>query len=111
MILKIYIDEQTYSIEVPQYVIEEGDDFFATIDRDLDNGYQMSREWVQDPGTVHRCQIVADRLLTAFHTQNEKTSVMMAGYILARMPDVIGVRMDTHGDMREHELITAPHGA
>ena len=65
MILKVYVDEQTYPIEVPKYIVDEGDDFFAMIDKDLDKGYQMSRTWVQDPTLVDRCQIVADRLLTA----------------------------------------------
>ena len=82
MILKVYVGEQTYPIEVPRYIIEDGDDFFAVIDRDLDTGYQMSRKWVQEPTIIHRCQIVADRILTALHSENEKLAVMMAGYIL-----------------------------
>ena len=110
MILKVYVDEQTYPIDVPRYVIDGASDFFAMIDRDLDNGHQMSREWVQELTVIHRCQVAADRLLTALHTQNEKSGVMMAGYILAKMPGVIGVRMDTQGDMLEHELIMGPHG-
>src|SRR3972149_4574722 len=108
MILKVYVDEQTYPIDVPRYVIDDASDFFAMIDRDLDNGHQMSREWVQELTVIHRCQVAADRLLTALHTQNEKSGVMMAGYILAKMPGVIGVRMDTQGDMLEHELIMGP---
>jgi len=110
MILKVYVGEQTYPIKVPQYIVDEGDDFFAMIDRDLDKGCQMSREWVPVPSIVDRCQIVADRLLTALHTENEKSSVMMAGYILAKMPNIVGIRMDVQGDMREHELIVGPHG-
>ena len=108
MILKVYIGEQTFPVKVPRYVIDEGDEFFGMIDRDLDNGYQMSREWVQNPDIIDRCQIVADRLLTALHNENEKSSVMMAGYIMARMPGVVGVRMDTQGNMREHEFIMGP---
>ena len=109
MILKVYIDEQTFPIEVPQYVLDEGDEFYAMIDRDMDGGFQMSRTWIEQPSIVHRCQIVADRILTALHSENQKTAVMMAGYILARMPNVVGIQMDTTGDMLEHELIVGPH--
>ena len=105
MILNVFVDEQTYRIEVPQFVTDEGDEFFARLDRDMDNGYQMSRTWVENPDPVNRCQIVADKLLTALETDNEKLGMMMAGYILARLPKVTGIRMNTEGDMLEHELI------
>lgn len=108
MILKVYIGEQTFPVEVPKYVVDEAEDYFAMIDRDLDGGFQMSRHWVQKPSITERCQIVADRLLTAIHADNEKTGIMMAAYILARMPGVTGIRMDLEGDMREHELIMGP---
>ena len=109
MILSVYVGDQTFPIEVPKLVLDEGDDFFSMIDRDLENGYQVSRTWIQKPTIVHRCQIAADRLLTALHTENQKTAIMLAGYILTRMPNVVGVRMDTTGDMLEHELIFGPH--
>jgi hypothetical protein len=105
MILNVFVDEQTYRIEVPQFVIDEGDEFFARLDRDMDKGYQMSRTWVENPDPVNRCQIVADKLLTALETDNEKLGMMMAGYILTRLPQVTGIRMNTEGDMLEHELI------
>ena len=105
MILSVFVAEQTYNIEVPQFVIDEGDEFFAMLDRDMDKGYQMSRTWVENPDRVNRCQIVADRLLTALETDNQRLGMMMAGYILTRVPNVTGVRMNTEGDMLEHELI------
>ena len=105
MILNIFIDEQTFRVEVPRIVIEEGEDFFSMLDRDMDKGYQMSRTWVEKPDLVNRCQIAADKLLTALQTENEKLGTMMAGYILNRMPNVTSIRMNTEGDMLEHELI------
>jgi len=107
MILNVFVAEQTYRVEVPQFVFDEGDEFFAMLDRDMDKGYQMSRTWVENPDRVNRCQIVADRLLTALETDNQRLGMMMAGYILTRVPNVTGVRMNTEGDMLEHELILA----
>ena len=38
----------------------------------MDKGWQMSRFWVEKPDLYQRCQIVADRILGAFHTENQK---------------------------------------
>ncbi len=37
MILRVYVGDQTFPIEVPKLVLDEGDDFFSMIDRDLEN--------------------------------------------------------------------------
>lgn len=105
MRLNVVIDDQTYPIEVPQYIVEEAEDFFATLDRDMDKGYQMSRVWVDNPDRMQRCQIAADRILDAIHRENEQLGVMMAAYILARMPGVTEVHLSSEGDMLEHELV------
>jgi len=105
MILKVVIDEQIYPITVPDEIVREGDDFYRKIDRDMDKGWQMSRDWVQEPNQLQRCQIVGDKMLTAMHNDNEKMMVLLSGYILARVPGVEGIRIDTNGEMLESELI------
>lgn len=108
MLLTVYVDDQSYPIEVPAYILEEGAEFFAKMDRDMDRGWQMSRSWIDHPGPLQRCQIAADRLLTALHTGQQATLLLMAGYILTHHPGATGVRIDTAGDMLEHEILTAP---
>ena len=105
MIFQVFIDDQAYPIEVPEHLLRDAEDFFQNIDRDMDGGYQMSRTWVQSPDIVQRCQIAADRILSALHTEKRDVGVMMAAYILARIPGVSGVHLSTEGDMTEHELI------
>jgi len=105
MRLNVVIDEQIYPIEVPQHLIEEAGDFFAMLDHDMDQGYQMSRVWVDQPDRMQRCQIAADRILDAIHRENGQLGVMMAAYILARMPGVSEVHLSSEGDMLEHELV------
>lgn len=105
MRLNVVIDEQTYPIEVPPYIVEEAEEFFTKLDRDMDKGYQMSRVWVDKPDRMQRCQIAADRILDAIHRENEHLGVMMAAYILARMPGVTEVHLSSEGDMLEHELL------
>ena len=105
MILKVIIDEQVYPITVPDEIIMDGEEFFRKIDGDMDKGWQMSRDWVQEPDQLQRCQIVGDKMLTAMHNNNEKMMVLLSAYILARVPGVEGIRIDTNGEMLESELI------
>jgi len=105
MILKLTIDDQTYSIDVPEQMMEEAQEFYAKMDTDMDKGWQMSRFWVEKPDLYQRCQIVSDRVLGAFHTENKKMLKLMSGYILSRVPHVEEVVVDTSGDITLTEIV------
>ncbi len=105
MILKAIIDDQEYSLNVPEAVITQGEELFAKLDADMDRGWQMSRQWVQSPSRVERCQIVADKLLTALETENRKLGLLMAGYILSRMPGIDTVEIDIGGEIQNTQFI------
>lgn len=104
MILKIHFDDQAFDIDVPDALIEEAADFHARMDRDMDRGWQMSRAWVDNPDAYQRCQIVADKILGCFHSENKKLLLLMAAYILTRAPGVRDVTIDTTGDMTLTEI-------
>ncbi|MGD8673026.1 MAG: hypothetical protein PVF07_05495 [Thiogranum sp.] len=105
MILKLTIDDQTYDIDVPADIMEEAGEFYAKMDQDMDKGWQMSRLWVEKPDLYQRCQIVADRILGAFHTENKRMVLLMSGYILSRVPHVQEVVVDTSGDITLTEIV------
>jgi hypothetical protein len=105
MILKVVIDDQVYPINVPDRIINEAGDFFSKIDKDMDNGWQMSRDWVEQPNQEQRCQIVGDKMLTAMHNDNEQLMVLLSAYVLARVPGATSLRIDTNGEMLETELV------
>jgi hypothetical protein len=105
MILKLTIDDQSYDIDVPPKIIEEAQDFYARLDADMDKGWQMSRFWVDKPDLYQRCQIVSDRILGAFHTENKRMVLLMSGYILSRVPEVEEVVVDTSGDITLTEIV------
>ncbi len=107
MILKVVIEDQIYPITVPEQIISEAGDFFDRIDKDMDNGWQMSREWVQNPNQEQRCQIVGDKMLTAMHNDNQQLMVLLSAYVLARVPTATELRIDSNGEMLETELILA----
>ncbi len=111
MILKAIIDDQEYKLEIPDAVLAQGEDLFAQLDADMDKGWQMSREWVNSPDRIQRCQIVANKLLTALEKENEKLGVLMAGYILSRMPGIDSLEIDTHGEVQNTQFTIAQGSA
>ena len=101
MILKVIVDERIIPIEVPESMLIEAEDFFAKMDTDMNQGWQMSRTWVDKPTSTQRCQIAADKILTAIHAENEKMATLMAAYILKNFPNANSVEIDTEGDMTQ----------
>ena len=107
MILKLVIQEQVYPVTVPDDIVSDAEDFFSKLDRDMDKGWQMSREWVDNPNREQRCQIVGDRMLTAMHNDNKEMMLLLSAYVLARVPGVKEIHIDTNGEMLETELVVA----
>jgi hypothetical protein len=106
--LAVLVDERTLSVDVPEAMLTEAETFFARMDRDMDRGWQMGPEFIEQPDRVQRCQIAANRLLVSLSTANETMATLMAGYILARLPGVTAVRVDTGGEMLNTEFTYAP---
>jgi hypothetical protein len=109
MILKAIIEDQEYSLDVPDGLLAGADAFCAKLDADMDNGWQMSREWVAAPTLEQRCQIVADKLLTALEKENHKVGMLMAAYILKRLPNVEAVELDVQGEMQNNSFRLREH--
>ena len=105
MILKISFDDQTFEIDVPEELIAEAQEFYEKMDADMDRGWQLSRTWVEKPDLYQRCQIVGDKILGAFHTENKKMLLLMSGYILTHLPNASEVVIDTSGDMTLTEIV------
>lgn len=104
MILNVVVEGQVYPVNVPDSLLHEAGDFFAKMDADMDQGWQMSRDWVDNPSLEQRCQIVGDRMLTAMHQDNSRMMMLLSAYILARVPGVSGIRIDANGEMQGTEL-------
>ena len=107
MRFKVVIGEQVYAVEVPDDVLRDAAEFHAKLDSDMDQGWQMSRQFVERPNRLERCQIVADKLLTSIVHGNQASAMLLAGYIASRMPGAIGVDIDASGEMQNTELLFA----
>ena len=106
MILNVIINDKPRPLEVPEDVIKEGETFFQKMDCDMDKGWQMSREWVDNPDKMQRCQIAADKLYSAINAENETMVTLMVGYIMTRMPNITSVDIDTNGEILETVITT-----
>ena len=107
MTLKVLMDGNVYSISITSEISDEGEPFFSKMDQDMDKGWMMSREWVENPTQIQRCQIAADRLVDSIHSENETLTHLMVGYILTRMENVQEVHINTDGDMMETQFVTS----
>ncbi len=107
MRFKVIVGEQVYAVEVPDELLGEAREFHDKLDRDMDRGWQMSREFVAHPDRLQRCQIVADKLLTSLSQGNDATAMLMASYIALRMPGAVGVDIDAEGEMQNTEVLYA----
>lgn len=105
MKLNIIVEGRTSTFDVPDEILTEAKEFFDKLDSDMDAGWQMSRDWVECPNAEQRCQVAADKILTAIDTDNEKLLMLMAAYILRTMPGVKSINIDVTGDMNETEII------
>jgi hypothetical protein len=107
MRFKVVVGEQVYAVEVPDELLGEAREFHDKLDRDMDGGWQMGREFVAHPDRLQRCQIVADKLLTSLSQGNQATAMLMASYIALRMPGAVGVDIDAVGEMQNTEVLYA----
>jgi hypothetical protein len=104
MELKVIIDNQLYSLNVPEEIIEGATDAFDRMDRDMDKGCQMGRDWVDNPSVEDRVRIVGDKLLSALEREDHNLGRVMAAYILNRVPQLDTLVLDTTGEIGSSEL-------
>ena len=105
MNITVEFDDKSYLLDVPETLATEAADFFAKMDRDMDNGWQMSRWWVPDPDQTQRCQIAADKLLTAMQKNNTEAALLMCAYILNSKPATRTIRINTEGEIQGNEFL------
>jgi hypothetical protein len=105
MNVTVEFDDKSYALDVPVSLAFEAGEFFAKMDGDMNCGWQMSRWWVPDPDQNQRCQIVADKLLTAMQNNNEEFALLMCAYILNNKPATRRIRINTDGEIQGNEFL------
>jgi hypothetical protein len=98
LVLKIVLEDEQREIAVPANIVADAAPLLEKMDNDMDHGWQIGRRFSESPGTIERCQVAADRLLSALHTDNQASVTLMACYILARLEGVAAVYIDSDGE-------------
>lgn len=101
----VEFDDKSYPLDVPDALVAEAGEFFEKMDSDMNCGWQMSRWWVPDPDLTQRCQIVADKLLTALQKNNSEAALLMCAYILHKKPSTQRIRVNTDGEIQGNEFL------
>lgn len=104
MRIDIEIDDKSYPLDVPESLAVEAADFFEKMDEDMNCGWQMSRWWVPDPDLTQRCQIVADKLLTAMQKDDWQMAQLMCAYILSKKPATRRISLNIDGEIQGNEF-------
>jgi hypothetical protein len=99
MELNIIVDDYSMNLNIPESFLAVSEEALDRLDHTMDQGVQIGRHWIEHPSPHQRCQVAADKLLTALETDNENLALLSAGYILSRMPDVRRVNIDNSGEM------------
>jgi hypothetical protein len=104
MNITVEFDDKSYALDVPPALLSEATDFFEKMDADMDCGWQMSRWWVPDPDLTQRCQIAADKLLTAMQQDNTEVALLMCAYILHHKPATKRISINTDGEIQGNDF-------
>jgi hypothetical protein len=104
MQLNLIIDNWSMNLELPEGYLETMADSFDKMDQDMDKGRRLGQHWIKEPTQKQRCQIAADKLLSALESNNETKALLMGGYILSRMKGVKQVIIDNNGEPQETEF-------
>lgn len=105
MYITVEFDDKSYVLDVPETLAKEALEYFGKMDRDMNCGWQMSRWWVPNPDENQRCQIVADKLLTAVQSDKAEFALLMCAYILNTRPSTRRIRINTDGEIQGNEFL------
>jgi hypothetical protein len=107
MLLNVIIEGRQYQVELDPAHLAEAEPMFASMDADMDRGWQMGRQFIEQPDKIQRAQIAAHRLMLALEQNKGSMAQAMAGYIVARLSGVTGVDVDTSGELENTRFFTS----
>ena len=92
------------NLEITEEYLQKMQDSFDKLDSDMDQGKRLGQRFVKDLDKMQRCQLAADKLLSALETNNEIMALLMGGYILSRLEGVKQVVIDNNGEPEETQF-------
>lgn len=104
MQLNLIIDDWSMDLEITDEYLQEMQDSFNKMDQDMDQGRRLGANFIKQLDPTQRCQIAADKLLSALESNNEAMALLMGGYIVSRREGVQQVIIDNNGEPQETQF-------
>ncbi len=101
MLLNLIIEDYSMDLPLDDAELVSLSPLFVKMDLDMDKGVQFGANWIDKPTKEERCQVAAERLLSALHTHNENLAKMMGGYLVKRLTNLKSVHISSNGSPAE----------
>ena len=104
MIFNITIDDESYTLEVKPELMEELKSVHDDMDAEYDKGLQLGRYWIESPTIEQRCQLTADKVVSAIHQENIRLFYLMSSYILSKFPNLKRVTVSSDFEISDIDI-------
>jgi hypothetical protein len=80
-------------------------DFLARMDADMDDGFSLAGQVVEQPDDMQRVQFVAVQLFQSFMREKERLRAASCAWLCHRMPELREVKVDDSEEEISLELV------
>ncbi len=105
MNLNFTIDQEAFTLDVPDGIMQEAEAFINDTDLEFNKGIQLGRHWLDNPSEEQRCQIAANKVVNAMHQENIRMVYLMSAYILKKLPNVKMVTVNSDYEIDEIDFL------
>jgi len=104
MNFNINIDEESYTLEVKDELMQELKNVHTDMDAEYDKGLQLGRYWIESPTLEQRCQLTANKVVSAIHQENVRNFYLNASYILSKFPELKRVTVSSDFEISDIDI-------
>jgi len=105
MNFNITIDQEPYTLEVSDALLDEFQEVIKDLDADYDRGFQLGRYWIESPSDEERCQLVANQVVNALHQDDVRQFYIMSAYLFSKFPTLKMVSLNSDLEVNEIEIL------
>ncbi len=104
MNFNITIDEESYTLEVKDELMQELENIHKDMDEEYDKGIQLGRYWIDTPDLEQRCQLTANKVVSAIHQEKVRDFYLHSSYILRKFPELKRVTVSSDFEISDIDI-------
>ncbi|MFO8024895.1 hypothetical protein [Thiohalophilus sp.] len=97
--------QETIEYDRNKALSELQNQYLDKMDQEMDQGIELSGEYVKQPDQTQRAKYVANALLESIQTDNEPRIAATCSYLAERLPELKQIRADLKGDSFSIDLV------